>query len=400
MSGLAQSEEPWKLPCDSPSPSSISRSATSRSNARAHRRADRARRATSTAPTWCCSRNSRSAAIRRKTCCCGRPSSPTAQHALHAHRRRRCAASSRWSAGRRRPVPVVYNAASVLRDGAIEHDLPQARTAQLRGVRRAPLFRRRSGRRRLRVRGRGRAGRPGDLRGPVVRRAARRDRARRRAAGAGAERLAVRARQARAARRAAGAARDAKPAWRSPTSTWSAARTSWCSTARRCSPTAMAACIRPRAPFDGPLAGRRFRRRRRAASRRCSGRSEDDESRDALAWRAIVRGTRDYCAQERLRQGLARPVRRHRFGAGAGAGRRRAGRGQRHRACACRRATPPDLSNDLADEQCARAGRAAAHGADRGAVRGLPGRAGAGVRRPRRPTSPRRTCSRAAAARC
>ncbi|MCI1708987.1 MAG: hypothetical protein LKM39_00110 [Chiayiivirga sp.] len=49
---------------------------------------------------------------------------------------------------------VVYNAASVLRDGAIEQTLPQARTAQLRGVRRAPLLRCRSGSRRLRVRGR------------------------------------------------------------------------------------------------------------------------------------------------------------------------------------------------------------------------------------------------------
>ena len=56
-----------------------------------------------------------------------------------------------------------------------------------------------------------------------------------------------------------------------------------------------------------------------------------DESRDALAWRAVVRGTRDYFAKNGFQACMARPVRRHRLLAGAGDRRRCAGRGERNR---------------------------------------------------------------------
>ena len=180
----------------SPSPSSTSRSAR-RAERRAHRGDDRRGARRCTAPTSCCSRNSRSAAIRRKTCCCGRASSPTARP-----RSQRIAAAAHgivavvgWpqAAG-----SVVYNAASVLRDGARRAHLSQARAAQLRGVRRAPLLRRRS-RSATPACSRSTACRSGwssaktcgsPSRWPAPSPAGAR-------AGAGAERLAVRARQAR-----------------------------------------------------------------------------------------------------------------------------------------------------------------------------------------------------------
>ena len=299
-----------------------------RAERRTHRRDDRrgarrARRRPGAVP-----RAGASAAIRRKTCCCARLSSRlraalqqvAARHPGH-RRGGRLAAGGRQRGLQRRQRAARWRG----RD-----DLPQARAAQLRGVRRAPLFRRRSRWRRLRVRGQGRAGGPGDLRGPVVPRTAGGNRDGRRAAGAGAECLAVRARQARAARCAVGAARAARPASRWPTSTWSAARMRWCSTAPRCWPMATAWCIRPRAR-SRTIGWSPISIRRRASSAPLQWRQDGDESRDALAWRAVVRGTRDYCLQERFREGVAGPVRRHRFGAGAGDRGRCAGRGERHR---------------------------------------------------------------------
>ena len=189
---------------------------------------------------------------------------------------------------------VVYNAASVLRDGGIARP-PQARAAELRGVRRAPLFRRRPGPRGLRVRGRGRAARPGDLRGPVVRRTDRLDR------GRGAQLVLVP--NASPFERDKHAQRDALLAQRVRETGAAIAYlnlvggqdalvfdgASVVADGDGSVHPAAAAFTDQWLVVDYDAASRRF------APVQWVG--DGDESRDALAWRAVVRGTRDYCAR-------------------------------------------------------------------------------------------------------
>ena len=200
-----------------------------------------------------------------------------------------------------------------------------------------------------------------------------------RATGAGAECLAVRARQARAARCAARAtrARDrcrvglpqpgrrpgcGRVRWRLGTGRWRWRGASGRGRVRR------------------PVAGRRFRSGNARLSSAVEWMVDGDESRGALAWRAVVRGTRDYCLQERLRQGVAGPVRWHRLLDRAGDRGRCARRRQRHRgadAVALHR-RPVQRPRRRAVH---RAGRAHADAADREAVPGLPRRARRDLRR-------------------
>ena len=227
------------------------------------------------------------------------------------------------------------------------------------------------------------------------------DRGSRRATGAGAERLAVRARQARAARCAAGAARAARPAWRiaylnvvggqdalvfdgaSVLADGDGTRAS--GRARRSTDHWLVADFDA---GDAPL---------HAASQ---WPDDGDESRDALAWRAIVRGTRDYCAQERLRarSGSACPaasIRRWCW-------RSRSMRWARTTSprCACRRATPPTCPTTSPTSSARALGVRLLTLPIETPFQGFLDALAPDVRRPAPRHRPRRTCSRAAAARC
>ena len=148
-----------------------------------------------------------------------------------------------------------------------------------------------------------------------------------------AERLAVRARQAGRAPAARGGARHRDRPAADLLSTRSAARTSWCSTARSFALDADRRLVAQAPGFvedadAHPLAARRrtsaWSLRRGRRSRR---RSPDLEA----IYRAMVPGPARLCRQEPLSGRGARPVGRHRFGAlGGGRGRRaRAGAGAR-----------------------------------------------------------------------
>ena len=205
------------------------------------RRPRRQRRAASSPPstpprpraaTWPSSPSWPSPATRPRTCCSSPASSPTTgpRSSKLAARTGRCAAVVGFvDAGR-----DLYNAAAVCAEGRGAGRLPQAAPAQLRGVRRAAL---------LRARDRSAVSsfviggvRVGvvDLRGRLEpRRAHRRPGRRRGRADRQPQRLAVLRRAAgRAGAHARHPGRRRRRA-RSSTSTWSAARTSWSSTARR-----------------------------------------------------------------------------------------------------------------------------------------------------------------------
>jgi hypothetical protein len=123
------------------------------------------------------------------------------------------------------------------------------------------------------------------------------------------------------------AARTANPASASPISTPSADRIRSSSTAPPCSPTATARCTR-RARFEDHWLVADYD----AASRQFTEVWMDAATKAANRWPgARSCAARATTAQERLRQGLDRTVRRHRFGARAGDRGRRAGRRQRHR---------------------------------------------------------------------
>ena len=121
-----------------------------------------------------------------------------------------------------------------------------------------------------------------------------------------------------------------RPACRSCTSTWSAARTSWCSTAAPSSwtPTASVALRAPafEEGFDAVDAGRRYGRRG-VPPARARWRRSDEEAASTPRWSGHARLRR----QERLPGRHPGPVRRHRLGADAGRGRRCAGRRPRAR---------------------------------------------------------------------
>ena len=181
------------------------------------------------------------------------------------------------------------------------------------------------------------------------------------------ERFAVRTRQARAARRAAGASACASPAWRWPISTSSAGRTRWCSTALRCVADGDGTVHPAAAAFDGPVAGRGFRCATRASSRRCSGRTR--ATRAAMRWPgarscAAPATTAARTASRKVWLGLSGGIDSALVLALAvdalGA--------ENVTAVRMPSRYTADMSNDLAAEQCARAGREAGDGADREAV--------------------------------
>ena len=176
-----------------------------------------------------------------------------------------------------------------------------------------------------------------------------------------AERLALLPRQDRRAATGRGRPRHRERPAAGLSSTRSAARTNWSSTARRSRCNADKLAGVPDAGFEESVVTdawlARDRRRTGAASRADgAARSRSDEA----DYRACVLGLRDYVEQERLQGRRARPLRRHRFGdlrgdggrcAGRGAGARRddalslhvAGFARRRRACARRSACRYDI---------------------------------------------------------
>ena len=289
------------------------------------------------------------AAVRRRQR--GRPR--PARRAHRALRRRR-------RLRRRRPRPVQRRRGVRRRRGA--RHLPQAPAAELRRVRRGPLLH--AGQRDRpagAVRHRRRQGRRQHLRGHLEpRRPARRCRP----PAAPSWPSTSTPRRTTAARR-----RTASGCWppgpptptrRSCTSTRSAARTSWSSTAARsrstprarCSPAARSSS-RTCSIVDVPIAAVYRQRLLDPRGRDVAGAAADDRSSSARRaartpsrsptrsatpldpiaelYEALVLGTRDYCAQERLHRRRDRPVRRHRLDARRGHRRRRPRRRPRAR---------------------------------------------------------------------
>ena len=170
-----------------------------------------------------------------------------------------------------------------------------------------------------------------DLRGHLAGGGLRASRRSRRRDAAGAQRQPLRARQGRDPLAAGARARARRPGCRSPISTASAARTSWCSTARpsSCIPTASSSsrcptgtrrCWSPTGRA-GPTAG---------AARRAASTQLDPFPGDV--YRAMMVGLRDYVGAQRLSRRDPRPVGRHRqraLGRGRGrCARRRQGLGR------------------------------------------------------------------------
>ena len=211
-----------------------------------------------------------------------------------------------------------------------------------------------------------------------------------------AQRLAVRLAQARPAHERRRGARDGDRAAAASTSTRSAARTSWCSTAPpSCStPTASLAVQLP--AWEEAVTRRRDAAHAAAAGAASRARAPCIEEQRRGRLPRLHAGPARLRRQERLSRRRAGPVGRHRLGAGRGAGGRRAG----PRARALRDAALP-LHLQREPRRCRRlrqgAGRALRHRADRRAGRGLRARRWPRCSRAARPTSPRRT-SRAACA--
>ena len=193
---------------------------------------------------------------------------------------------------------------------------------------------------------------------------------------------------------------SSRPACRSSMSTSSAARTSWSSTAAPSAsmPTARSPS-RCRSSRSGVALttwqrdGRGLALRRRAESPRFPAIEEAN-------WRACVSGLARLRQQERLSRRRARPFRRHRFGGVRGDGRRCARAGARPlRDAALSLHLEREPERCRGDRRDAR--RPLRHRADRRRRSKVSTAAlAAALRRHASPTSPRRTCSRARAARC
>ncbi len=213
-----------------------------------------------------------------------------------------------------------------------------------------------------------------------------------------AQRLALHAHQARHPHEPGAWRASPKPGCRSSMSIRSAARTNWCSTARRsCS----IAADGWRCSFPP---GRRRSTSTMAARRRTAGHCEPGplavvEEGDEAAYLACVLGLRDYVDKNGFPGVRAGAVRRHRLRAVRRDGRRRA----RAEPRALRDAALPLHLGRVAERRRRlrrRAGRALRHRADRRARRGLRASPWRRCSTAAPPTSPRKTCNRACAARC
>ena len=214
---------------------------------------------------------------------------PRRRRGAGARERERPGRAGRHAVGRGRQALQRLCAAQRRRDrgGAL-----QGRSAELRRVRREARVRAGADAGADPVQGR--ADRHSDLRGHLGRRGRRVPERDRRRNPAGAERLAVLARQDRAPAQHRGGARRRIPACRWSISTWSAARTNWCSTAPR-------SCSMPTA-----RSARSFRRsarsvaitdwQRDAGGWRCAGEQAPAqvEEGDKADYAACVLGLRDY----------------------------------------------------------------------------------------------------------